>query len=194
MFFCSTFAWKTMITGLLLIAGTPKRLVFLFIHLFIAISSSIGVTCKGLSFKWKFHRSFIALDRRNIGCIQYEIGYTRCSPFSFLFAFLPFLFCMFSGESGEITTNILYLLCYCLQIALKRGLEMLNIFKRYSAKTSILDDLDFYEDREKAMRVKRCKETASRKMEIRVSREFYVCYTIPLFPNYVSKPMGPTLC
>lgn len=45
------------------------------------------------------------------------------------------------------------------EIGLKQGLEMLNIFKSYSAKTSILDDLDVYEDREKAMRVKRCKWT-----------------------------------
>jgi len=29
---------------------------------------------------------------------------------------------------------------------------MLNIFKNYSAKTSLLDDFDFYENREKVLR------------------------------------------
>ncbi|RYR11741.1 hypothetical protein Ahy_B04g069260 isoform B [Arachis hypogaea] len=37
------------------------------------------------------------------------------------------------------------------EIGLKQGLEMLNIFKSYSAKTSLLDDFDFYENREKLL-------------------------------------------
>ncbi|KAL4356664.1 hypothetical protein AHAS_Ahas09G0109300 [Arachis hypogaea] len=36
-----------------------------------------------------------------------------------------------------------------LHIELKQGLEMLNIFKSYSTKTSLLDDFDFYENSEK---------------------------------------------
>lgn len=32
---------------------------------------------------------------------------------------------------------------------------MLSIFKSYSAKTSLLDDFMFYEDREKSLRAKR---------------------------------------
>ncbi|GAB4847859.1 YTH domain-containing protein [Ancistrocladus abbreviatus] len=36
------------------------------------------------------------------------------------------------------------------EITLKPGLEMLKIFKNFSAKTSLLDDFDFYEAREKA--------------------------------------------
>ncbi|XP_074575655.1 uncharacterized protein LOC141832075 isoform X3 [Curcuma longa] len=39
------------------------------------------------------------------------------------------------------------------------GTEMLNIFKSYSAKTSILDDFGFYENRQKAMQEKRSKPT-----------------------------------
>ncbi|GAV90208.1 YTH domain-containing protein [Cephalotus follicularis] len=35
------------------------------------------------------------------------------------------------------------------EVELKQGLEMLNIFKNYSAKTSLLDDFSFYEDRER---------------------------------------------
>ncbi|XP_014517069.1 uncharacterized protein LOC106774551 [Vigna radiata var. radiata] len=38
------------------------------------------------------------------------------------------------------------------EIGLKEGLEMLNIFKNYSAKTSLLDDFDFYENRERLFR------------------------------------------
>ncbi|XWS55317.1 hypothetical protein CRYUN_Cryun10bG0164600 [Craigia yunnanensis] len=36
-------------------------------------------------------------------------------------------------------------------IGLKQGLEMLNIFKSYSAKSSLLDDFEFYENREKTL-------------------------------------------
>lgn len=41
------------------------------------------------------------------------------------------------------------------QIGLKEGLEMLNILKNYSEKTSILDDFNFYEKREKVLKAKR---------------------------------------
>ena len=34
-------------------------------------------------------------------------------------------------------------------------MEMLKIFKNYSTKTSILDDFEYYEDREKAIRDKK---------------------------------------
>jgi len=41
------------------------------------------------------------------------------------------------------------------EIKLKQGLEMLNIFKSYSEKTSMLDDFNFYENREKLLKAKR---------------------------------------
>ncbi|XP_077231572.1 evolutionarily conserved C-terminal region 11 isoform X2 [Tasmannia lanceolata] len=41
------------------------------------------------------------------------------------------------------------------EIRLSKGTEMLNIFKSYTAKTSILDDFDFYEDREKSLHGRR---------------------------------------
>ncbi|XP_013591308.1 PREDICTED: YTH domain-containing protein 1-like isoform X2 [Brassica oleracea var. oleracea] len=37
------------------------------------------------------------------------------------------------------------------EVRLPQGSEVLNIFKSYAAKTSILDDFDFYENREKVM-------------------------------------------
>ncbi|CAA7406993.1 unnamed protein product [Spirodela intermedia] len=37
------------------------------------------------------------------------------------------------------------------EVKLEQGLEMLNIFKNHEARMSILDDFDFYEERQKAM-------------------------------------------
>ncbi|KAK9152566.1 hypothetical protein Sjap_000046 [Stephania japonica] len=45
------------------------------------------------------------------------------------------------------------------EIRFPQGIEMLNIFKNYSAKTSILDDFAFYEGRQKAMNDKRIKQS-----------------------------------
>ncbi|KAK7328325.1 hypothetical protein VNO77_22429 [Canavalia gladiata] len=47
------------------------------------------------------------------------------------------------------------------EIGLKEGLEMLKIFKGYSAKTSLLDDFDFYEKREKSIHSQRSTKHAS---------------------------------
>ncbi|XP_024980537.1 uncharacterized protein LOC112517364 isoform X2 [Cynara cardunculus var. scolymus] len=41
------------------------------------------------------------------------------------------------------------------EVGMKQGTEMLEIFKSYSAKTSLLDDLSFYEKREKVLKAKR---------------------------------------
>lgn len=38
-----------------------------------------------------------------------------------------------------------------MQIGLKQGLEMLGIFKSYAAKTSLLDDFNFYDNRVKSL-------------------------------------------
>eukprot|EP00262_Sarcandra_glabra_P006290 TRINITY_DN1843_c0_g2_i1.p1 TRINITY_DN1843_c0_g2~~TRINITY_DN1843_c0_g2_i1.p1 ORF type:complete len:468 (-),score=89.69 TRINITY_DN1843_c0_g2_i1:399-1802(-) len=41
------------------------------------------------------------------------------------------------------------------EVKLEQGLEILNIFKSYKAEVSILDDFDFYEQRQKAMQERR---------------------------------------
>uniref|UniRef100_A0A7C9DNL6 YTH domain-containing family protein n=2 Tax=Opuntia streptacantha TaxID=393608 RepID=A0A7C9DNL6_OPUST len=41
------------------------------------------------------------------------------------------------------------------EVGLKQGLDMLKIFKNYLAKTSLVDDFEFYEAREKALQNKR---------------------------------------
>nr|DAD38709.1 TPA_asm: hypothetical protein HUJ06_013031 [Nelumbo nucifera] len=46
------------------------------------------------------------------------------------------------------------------EVKLEQGIEMLNIFKNYETDVSILDDFDFYEDRQKAMQ-ERKKQQAS---------------------------------
>ncbi|KAJ6835754.1 uncharacterized protein M6B38_330070 [Iris pallida] len=46
------------------------------------------------------------------------------------------------------------------EVKFLQGTEMLNIFKNYSSKTSILDDFDFYENRQKTMHYKRSKPLA----------------------------------
>ncbi|KAJ0964931.1 hypothetical protein J5N97_026069 [Dioscorea zingiberensis] len=44
------------------------------------------------------------------------------------------------------------------EVKFSQGTEMLNIFKSYSSKTSILDDFDFYENRQRAMQDKRIRQ------------------------------------
>ncbi|XP_039132222.1 YTH domain-containing protein ECT4 isoform X2 [Dioscorea cayenensis subsp. rotundata] len=44
------------------------------------------------------------------------------------------------------------------EVKLEQGLEMLNLFKDYESEMSILDDFDFYEDREKAMQDRKAKQ------------------------------------
>ncbi|PWA85909.1 YTH domain-containing protein [Artemisia annua] len=46
------------------------------------------------------------------------------------------------------------------EVGLKEGLEMLEIFKSYSPKTSLLDDLTFYENREKLLKARRVNKAA----------------------------------
>lgn len=48
-----------------------------------------------------------------------------------------------------------------LQVKLEQGIEILNIFKNYETDTSILDDFDFYEDRQKAMQERKARQQAS---------------------------------
>ncbi|XP_052175098.1 YTH domain-containing protein ECT1 isoform X2 [Diospyros lotus] len=47
------------------------------------------------------------------------------------------------------------------EVKLKQGIEMLNIFKNYESEMSILDDFDFYEDRQKAMQERKARQQAS---------------------------------
>ncbi|CAN8311829.1 unnamed protein product [Cochlearia groenlandica] len=52
------------------------------------------------------------------------------------------------------------------EIELKEGLQMLSIFKRYSPATSLLDDMGFYDEREKSLRVKKENKPATHRMDL----------------------------
>lgn len=58
----------------------------------------------------------------------------------------------FSKISNSCGCKYLFLF---LQIGLQQGLKMLRIFKSYSGVTSMLDDFNFYEKRERSLRAKR---------------------------------------
>ncbi|XP_028759088.1 YTH domain-containing protein ECT4 isoform X2 [Neltuma alba] len=47
------------------------------------------------------------------------------------------------------------------EVKLQQGIEMLTIFKNYEAETSILDDFDYYEDRQKAMQERKARQQTS---------------------------------
>lgn len=44
---------------------------------------------------------------------------------------------------------------------LQQGIEILTIFKNYETEMSILDDFDFYEDRQKAMQERKARQQAN---------------------------------
>ncbi|XP_076883882.1 uncharacterized protein LOC143532837 [Bidens hawaiensis] len=46
------------------------------------------------------------------------------------------------------------------EVGLEQGLEMLDIFKSYPSKTSLIDDLSFYESREKLLKARRIAKLA----------------------------------
>jgi hypothetical protein len=46
-------------------------------------------------------------------------------------------------------------------VELEQGAEMLGIFKNYESHSSILDDFQFYEERQKVMQVRKSRPQAS---------------------------------
>ncbi|XP_048232181.1 YTH domain-containing protein ECT1 [Ricinus communis] len=57
------------------------------------------------------------------------------------------------------------------EIGFEQGLEMLNIFKGYSSKASLLDDFNFYENRETSV-VRKSNKLATLRMEINNNGDF----------------------
>ncbi|KAG7653710.1 YTH domain [Arabidopsis suecica] len=58
------------------------------------------------------------------------------------------------------------------EIKLKEGLQMLSIFKKYSAVTYLLDDMDFYEEREKSLRMKKEHKPATLRMDLFKEKDY----------------------
>jgi len=52
-----------------------------------------------------------------------------------------------------------------LQVRFEQGIEMLSIFKGFPSKTSILDDFQFYENRQQALQEKRARQHAQQQQE-----------------------------
>lgn len=82
------------------------------------------------------------------------------------------------------------------EIKLKEGLQMLSIFKKYSAVTYLLDDMDFYEEREKSLRMKKEHKPATLRMDLFKEKDYDVktghssLYTY----NFVSLSKSRLLC
>lgn len=47
------------------------------------------------------------------------------------------------------------------QVKLERGIEMLKIFKEHDARTCILEDFDFYDERERSLKERRARQQLS---------------------------------
>lgn len=62
-----------------------------------------------------------------------------------------------------------WIICALHQVKFPQGTEMLNIFKNYSAKTSIFDDFEFYENRQKLLHDKRIMQFVPRLEHYQVS-------------------------
>ncbi|XP_023645456.1 YTH domain-containing protein 1 [Capsella rubella] len=58
------------------------------------------------------------------------------------------------------------------EVKLKEGLQMLSIFKNYSAVTFLLDDMDFYEEREKSLRVNKEHKPATLRMDLFKEKDY----------------------
>lgn len=59
----------------------------------------------------------------------------------------------------SLLTAELTFVTFYLQVKFHQGIEMLMIFKNYASSTSILDDFDFYENRQKIMQEKRIRQS-----------------------------------
>lgn len=76
------------------------------------------------------------------------------------FSFCDFMVYLYTRCLCSNYIQLLFLVP-ALQVKLEQGIEILNIFKNYETDTSILDDFDFYEDRQKAMQERKARQQAS---------------------------------
>lgn len=71
----------------------------------------------------------------------------------------------------------------CGQVKFDQGIGMLNIFKSFASKTSILDDFQFYENRQRALTEKRARQLAQQQRE----QHRQVCIVTNLFAKALSE-------
>ncbi|KAE8688228.1 YTH domain-containing family protein 2 [Hibiscus syriacus] len=78
------------------------------------------------------------------------------------------------------------------EVKLEQGLEVLSIFKSYETDMSILDDFDFYEDRQKAMQERKARQQATL-MSVGVVGESVHRNTITLSNDFIKKMLRALL-
>jgi hypothetical protein len=64
---------------------------------------------------------------------------------------------------------------FCEQVKFEQAISMLNIFKSFSSKTSILDDFQFYENRQRALQDKRARQQAQQQQQPREQHQQVCC-------------------
>ncbi|KAK8500284.1 hypothetical protein V6N12_068774 [Hibiscus sabdariffa] len=82
------------------------------------------------------------------------------------------------------------------EVKLEQGIEMLSIFKSYETDTSILDDFDFYEERQKAMQERKARQQATL-MSVGVVGETEHRNTVALSNDFIkqmSKSFAQVVC
>ena len=97
--------------------------------------------------------------------------YISLHPFTFLFYRLCCYYC-----SGFLIRSMMLL-----QVKLDQGLEVLKIFKDHVSKQCILDDFDFYEDRQKKILEKKAKQQHYHKQVSLVLSFLDQCFPIYTF-------------
>lgn len=65
---------------------------------------------------------------------------------------------------------------------LEPGLQVLKIFKDHVCKTSLLDDFDFYDNREKMMQERKAKHQQLKKVW-NLALAFVFCYSVVVFKH-----------
>ncbi|XP_072994691.1 YTH domain-containing protein ECT4-like isoform X1 [Typha latifolia] len=74
------------------------------------------------------------------------------------------------------------------EVKLEQGLEMLSIFKKHEADMSILEDFDFYEEREKAMQENRARQQQQQQLSSSVDNQLQKSAATPVdLINQISK-------
>ncbi|KAJ7525082.1 hypothetical protein O6H91_17G035500 [Diphasiastrum complanatum] len=82
------------------------------------------------------------------------------------------------------------------EVKFEQGIEMLNIFKSYPLKTSILDDFQFYENRQKAMEDKRSRQLGQEQNQqenLQGAIDSRKCEMNVVDPKFESKEVVPAM-
>ena len=90
----------------------------------------------------------------------YTCLFVRCIHTPCIGKFLEVIFDLFYTPIWLwfVDADFFQMKTFLLQVKLGQGIDMLKIFKDYDAETSILDDFNFYDEREKAVQEKKVRQ------------------------------------